>query len=185
MRDLVVRLRKTFEPRINKVRVKGISPGSQPLVLWNNRQNAEAHRRYPGGGPEQDRPALERFCSVFPDAFFVADRGPYFDPKAAGQGRPLTAGFHLMQGYFRDDTPLAEMVLKPGSRATATASAAWSRPSSPAPSSSTNAVVIKCRVRVSTHLFACQTPGEVREDTHPTIFTKHFVDITRTTGHRE
>src|SRR5262249_1756489 len=34
-----------------------------------------------------------------------------FDPKGAGQGRLLTAGFHLMQGYFRDDEPLREMVL--------------------------------------------------------------------------
>src|SRR5262249_51535714 len=30
------------------------------------------------------RRELERFCAVFPDAFFVSDRGPYFDPKAAG-----------------------------------------------------------------------------------------------------
>jgi hypothetical protein len=57
------------------------------------------------------RRALERFCSVFPDAFVVSDRGPYFDPKAAGQGRPLTAGFHLMQGYFRDDQPLWDLIL--------------------------------------------------------------------------
>ena len=32
-------------------------------------------------------------------------------PSAAGTGRPLTAGFHLMQGYFRDDGPLSELVL--------------------------------------------------------------------------
>jgi hypothetical protein len=44
-------------------------------------------------------------------AFVVSDRGPYFDPNEAGKGRPLTAGFHLMQGYFRDDTPLCELVL--------------------------------------------------------------------------
>src|SRR6185437_13859520 len=57
------------------------------------------------------RGEMERFCAVFPDAFFVSDRGPYFDPKAAGKGRPLTAGFHLMQGYFRDDEPLCEWIL--------------------------------------------------------------------------
>jgi hypothetical protein len=57
------------------------------------------------------RAGLERFCDAFPDAFVVTDRGPYFDPNAAGQGRPLTAGFHLMQGYFRDDRPLCELIL--------------------------------------------------------------------------
>jgi mono/diheme cytochrome c family protein len=57
------------------------------------------------------RASLERFCAVFPDAYFVSDRAPYFEPNAAGQGRPLTAGFHLMQGYFRDDQPLYELIL--------------------------------------------------------------------------
>jgi len=31
-------------------------------------------------------------------------------------GRPLTAGFHLMQGYFRDDQPLCELILDEGQR---------------------------------------------------------------------
>jgi hypothetical protein len=62
------------------------------------------------------RSALGRFCAVFPDAFVVSDRGPYFDSKAAGQGRPLTAGFHLMHGHFRDDEPLCQMILDDGER---------------------------------------------------------------------
>ena len=61
--------------------------------------------------------ALERFCSVFPAAFVVADRGPYFAPNQADKGRPLTAGFHLMQGYFRDDQPLFDLVLDEASGA--------------------------------------------------------------------
>src|SRR5262249_62109915 len=60
--------------------------------------------------------SLARFCDVFPDAFVVSDRGPYFDPNGAGKGRPLTAGFHLMQGYFRDDEPLCELILNEGQR---------------------------------------------------------------------
>ena len=59
-------------------------------------------------GPQRN---LKEFCRVFPDAFFVSDRPPYFDLKGGGQGRPLSAGFHLMQGYFRDDAPLCELVL--------------------------------------------------------------------------
>src|SRR5207302_8273748 len=58
----------------------------------------------------------ERFCAAFPTAFVVADRGPYFDAKQADKGRPLTAGFHLMQGYFRDDEPLCELILDDGQR---------------------------------------------------------------------
>jgi mono/diheme cytochrome c family protein len=142
LRDLVVRLRGQLKPKPAKMHVTGISDGSQPFVLWGNRQLAARHRTYSGDvlpdlrklteqlkGAEADlaklipatdagpvaeprlRAGLERFCSVFPDAFVVSDRGPYFDPKAAGQGRPLTAGFHLMQGYFRDDASLCELVL--------------------------------------------------------------------------
>ena len=113
MRDLVIRLRKGFQPRVGPLRVKGISPGSQPLVLGRNRQLAAMHMRYPGDKSTRD---LDVFCRVFPDAFVVSDRGPYFDPKAAGKGRPLTAGFHLMQGYFRDDGPLYELVLDEAAR---------------------------------------------------------------------
>ena len=147
MRNLVVRLRSQLKPDAKKVSVKGISDGSQPLVLWNNRQLASRHRSYSGdaiadlkklgeqlnGGDtglanlfeikETDadtrrhlHAALERFCAVFPDAFVVSDRGPYFDPSAAGKGRPLTAGFHLMQGYFRDDEPLCELILDDSQR---------------------------------------------------------------------
>jgi hypothetical protein len=141
VRDLVVRLRKPLKPNVGKLRVAGISDGSQPLVLWRNRQLASRHRSYsgevfadlrklaeqlkgadaplakllgtnaPAASEQRLRAALERFCSVFPGAFVVTDRGPYFNPNAAGQGRPLTAGFHLMQGYFRDDAPLCELIL--------------------------------------------------------------------------
>lgn len=54
---------------------------------------------------------LEAFCRVFPETFCVIERGPYFAPRAADQQRLLTAGFHLMQGYFRDDQPLMELIL--------------------------------------------------------------------------
>ncbi len=146
LRDLVVRLRKELKPDVKKLSAKGISAGSQAFVLWRNRQLAGKHRSYSGEvladlnklsgqlrntdaglrdffpgtttAAEKDRlrGALERFCSVFPLTFVVTDRGPYFDPKAAGKGRPLTAGFHLMQGYFRDDTPLCELILDPQQR---------------------------------------------------------------------
>src|SRR6185295_1672758 len=49
-------------------------------------------------------------------AFYVAERNPYFDSRVQGNERFLTAGFHLMQGYFRDDGPLCELVLDDGGR---------------------------------------------------------------------
>ena len=114
LRDLVLRLRKEFEPRIQKMHVNNISDGSQPFVLCEQppaRRTAYVVCTRQGSGRARSRSGALRFCQVFPDAFFISDRGPYFDPKAAGQGRLLTAGFHLMQGYFRDDGPLCELVL--------------------------------------------------------------------------
>ncbi len=113
MSDLVVRLRKGFEPSVRRLKAPGISAGSQPFVLWQNRQRAE--RRMKLAGVDRS-PDLEEFCRVFPDTFFVSDRAPYFDPKAGKSGRLLTAGFHLMQGYFRDDAPLSELVLDESDR---------------------------------------------------------------------
>jgi hypothetical protein len=145
LRDLVVRLRQPLKPRANKLHLPGISDGSQPFVLRNNRWLASRHRSYTGevfadlpklAGQFKDadeglakrltpadtdaateqrlRAALGRFCAMFPAAFVVADRGAYFDANSAGKGRPLTAGFHLMQGYFRDDGPLYDLVLDDG-----------------------------------------------------------------------
>jgi len=140
LRDLTVRFRRAIKPPTPKVSVNGISDGSQPFLLWKNRQVAEQHARYKGDtkadfkklaeqlkgdaeaakvfalekAAESDRLmriALDRFCEVFPDAFFMADRNPNSSPADAAKGRPLTAGFHLMQGYFRDDGPLYELVL--------------------------------------------------------------------------
>ena len=142
LRDLVKTWRELLKVDVPRLKVKGISDGTQPFVLWRNQQLAARHREYAGSAlddlpkllaklPEQppgltgfltvdaqqadsvDRQtaALAEFCSLFPDAFFVDDRGPYFDPKGAGQGRLLTAGFHLMQGFFRDDQPLRELIL--------------------------------------------------------------------------
>ena len=113
IRDIALGLRRALEPHIGKIQVKGISAGSQPFVLWKNRQLAVQRMRYPGNDPAPD---LEEFCRVFPDEFFVPDRAPYFDAKGRRSGRLLTAGFHLMQGYFRDDAPLSELILDEAGR---------------------------------------------------------------------
>jgi mono/diheme cytochrome c family protein len=113
MRDLVTRLRKGLEPRVGEMRARGISPGSQPFVLWRAGRLASGRMSAPDEKSPRD---VKEFCHVFPDAFFVSDRPPYFDLKGGAQGRPLSAGFHLMQGYFRDDAPLCELVLDDAGR---------------------------------------------------------------------
>ncbi|HEX3877099.1 MAG TPA: DUF1592 domain-containing protein [Bryobacteraceae bacterium] len=55
--------------------------------------------------------AFQRFASVFPDEFFVSERGRYFPDDSQDKGRFLSAGYHNTMGYFRDDRPLMELIL--------------------------------------------------------------------------
>ena len=135
MRDHVVRLRKKLEPRPKDLDVSGIHKGAQPFVLWKNDQYAAYRRTYwkpalqvaghEGADPDlvvpadpEDRArheaAFARFASVFPDAFYVSERGRDYVGKTKDEqekGRLLSAGFHSMMGYYRDDGPLCELVL--------------------------------------------------------------------------
>ncbi|PWT93000.1 MAG: hypothetical protein C5B56_01480 [Proteobacteria bacterium] len=62
---------------------------------------------------ERDRyqAAFARFASVFPDAFYIKERGRYFPDDSEDKGRLLSAGYHNVMGYWRDDTPLIELIL--------------------------------------------------------------------------
>ena len=63
--------------------------------------------------------AFARFCQVFPDAFYVAERGRTHTDKPKGRqetGRLLSAGYHNMFGYFRDDLPLVQQILDEAGR---------------------------------------------------------------------
>jgi hypothetical protein len=65
--------------------------------------------------PAADRARYEagfaRFASVFPDAFYIKERGRYFPDDSQDKGRLLSAGYHNVMGYFRDDTALMELIL--------------------------------------------------------------------------
>ena len=122
MRDFVLRERKQLTIPVGDVEIKGPQKGSQPVILWKNRQIA-AHRRRAAQLAESDgensaeQAANDRFCAVFPDAFFVSERGRmYLAENEQNKGRLLSAGFHLMLGYFRDDRPLRDLVLDEASR---------------------------------------------------------------------
>ena len=63
--------------------------------------------------------AFARFADIFPDAFFISERARVYldaETEASLEGRLLSAGLHSQTGYFRDDTPLAEMILDDAGR---------------------------------------------------------------------
>ena len=55
--------------------------------------------------------SFSRFASVFPDTFFVRERGRYFPDDSQDKGRLLSAGYHSVMGFYRDDAPLMDLVL--------------------------------------------------------------------------
>jgi hypothetical protein len=55
--------------------------------------------------------AFSRFASVFPDGFYVTERGRYFPDDSTDQGRLLSAGYHNTMGYYRDDLALQQLIL--------------------------------------------------------------------------
>ena len=108
----VAEIRSDLEIPIEQIEIKGNSRGSQPLILWWNREIAAGRMTFSGDGDDAELDASrERFCRVFPSAFSVSSRGHYSDGDLGENVRLLSAGFHLMQGYFRDDQPLCELVL--------------------------------------------------------------------------
>ena len=162
MRDFVVELRKQLVPEVRNLTVPGMHDGSsaagaleespvrrEPEALCRRPLEAgptacgparRPPRRWPCPADPDDapdtRPAIGRFCSIFPDAFFVSERARvYLDPKEdkRNAGRLLSAGFHSMTGYFRDDAPLFELILdeRVGASLTASGTSSISSPDAP------------------------------------------------------
>jgi mono/diheme cytochrome c family protein len=55
--------------------------------------------------------AFARFAFVFPDAFYITERGRYFPDDSEDKGRLLSASYHNIVGYYRDDIPLMQLIL--------------------------------------------------------------------------
>jgi len=111
MSDFVLGLRQKLTPPVENLAVRGIAPGSQPLVLWKDRQLAANRRRYAFSAlqvqndskPQGESPpdainraltvpvdksarapygaAFDRFCQTFPDAFYVSERVWFFSKR--------------------------------------------------------------------------------------------------------
>jgi mono/diheme cytochrome c family protein len=65
----------------------------------------------PRGKRAQYEAAFARFAYVFPDAFYIRERGRFYPDDSEDKGRLLSAGYHNVMGYYRDDTPLIELIL--------------------------------------------------------------------------
>ena len=65
----------------------------------------------PAGQRARYEEAFARFSSIFPDTFYVRERGRFYPDDTEDKGRLLSAGFHNVMGYTRDDAPLSELLL--------------------------------------------------------------------------
>ena len=65
----------------------------------------------PSGQRARYEASFAKFAHVFPDAFYIRERGRFYPDDSEDKGRLLSAGFHNVMGYFRDDTPLMELIL--------------------------------------------------------------------------
>jgi len=86
----------TFGP--GRTRLIHNDPGDPDLVV-------------PAGQRTRCEAAFGKFCSVFPDMFYKQERGRNYFDTSQDRGRYLSAGFHNVMGYFRDDQPLYELIL--------------------------------------------------------------------------
>ena len=89
-------------------------PGKTILV---ENQSGDADLFVPAGQRARYEAAWGRFCSAFPDMFYKESRGRNYFKTGKDEGRYLSAGFHNVMGYFRDDQPLYELLLDKEQRA--------------------------------------------------------------------
>ncbi len=80
-------------------------------VISANDRYGDADLVYPAGQKAKYQKAFDRFASVFPDTFYVSERGRYWPDQATDNGRLLSAGYHNTGGYYRDDTALMQLIL--------------------------------------------------------------------------
>ena len=115
--------RRKFDPR--QLQVQGEPSFNQKNVVepeWENafgpgktilveNKPGDPDLFVPAGQRARYEAAWGRFCSVFPDMFYKESRGRNYFVTGKDEGRYLSAGFHNVMGYFRDDQPLYELLL--------------------------------------------------------------------------
>ncbi len=115
--------RRSFDPR--QLQVEGEPPFNQANVIepeWDNpfgpgktvlvqNEAGDPDLFVPAGQRARYEAAWSRFCNVFPDMFYKESRGRNYFNTGKDEGRYLSAGYHNVMGYFRDDQPLYELLL--------------------------------------------------------------------------
>ena len=71
----------------------------------------DADLAVPAGQRARYEKAFAQFSRVFPDMFYMQERGRNYFDTTKDRGRLLDAGFHSLMGCFRDDQPLYELLL--------------------------------------------------------------------------
>src|SRR6188768_175808 len=80
-------------------------------AVMKTAQLADPDLVVPAGERARYEESFARFANVFPDAFYVQERGKFFPDNSADAGRLLSAGYHSVMGFWRDDNPLIELIL--------------------------------------------------------------------------
>ena len=96
-------------------RFPGLHADATPrwMLVVNNSRAGDNDLVYPAGQKDKYQKAFARLASVFPDVFYVSERGRYWPDNSEDQGRLLSAGYHNTAGYYRDDTALQQLILDP------------------------------------------------------------------------
>ena len=115
--------RRTFDPA--QLQVAGETTVAAPAIVEPDTANpfgpgatvpvknvpGDPDLAVPAGERARYEAAFARFCSVFPDMFYKEERGRNYFDVSKDRGRYLSAGFHNVMGYFRDDQPFYELIL--------------------------------------------------------------------------
>ncbi len=80
-------------------------------AVMKTAQLADPDLVVPAGQRARYEESFARFANVFPDTFYVSERGKFFPDNSADAGRLLSAGYHSVMGFWRDDNPLVELIL--------------------------------------------------------------------------
>ena len=115
MRDLVIRLAAASSSRAwARCRSRASRPAVSRSCCGGIASSPPQRMRYPGDDSRARRARSSAGSS--PTRSSCPTVPPTSISRAADRDGSLTAGFHLMQGYFRDDAPLCELVLDEAGR---------------------------------------------------------------------
>jgi hypothetical protein len=120
--------RREFDPAALRVEGEPSSPGfvvtkgptfgkreaeelKQAIAVYIKQRQEDPDLVVPSGARSRYEAAFARFSSVFPSAFCLRERGRFYPITSMDKERLLGAGLHNVMGYFRDDTPLIELIL--------------------------------------------------------------------------